>query len=150
MLHHVFEHLEHGSQMLVACRDRLLPGGRIVLRVPTVECEAWERYGEFWVALDAPRHLMLHTRASLELLARQTGLKIMQCWCDSTGFQFHASELYRRGVPLTDVRGNSVPVGAYFTRRQLKEFDRKAGVLNKSGRGDQVVVVLAVDGFEMD
>ncbi|HEU0008587.1 MAG TPA: class I SAM-dependent methyltransferase [Verrucomicrobiae bacterium] len=142
MLHHVIEHVEDGRGMLAECRERLAPGGRVLLRFPTVECEAWDRYREYWVALDAPRHLVLHTRKSLEALARQAGLRVVGWQCDSVGFQFCASELYRKGLPLTNPDGTPAALDALFSRAQLKQFEREAKGLNAANRGDQVVVLL--------
>jgi SAM-dependent methyltransferase len=139
MLHHVFEHLELPGQALRDCARRLAPGGRILLRFPTADSQAWETYREHWVQLDAPRHLFLHTRRSLQRLAETAGLKVESWACDSGGFQFWASELYRRGIPLASADPNR-----YFTRAQLKAFDRQAAELNRAGRGDQVAAVLSV------
>jgi SAM-dependent methyltransferase len=144
MLHHVFEHLENGLEMLIRCRERLAPGGKLLLRFPTVECDAWERYGEHWVALDAPRHLLLPTRRSLEILVPQAGLRMVECWCDSTAFQFVGSELYLQGLPLADAQGRPTPITDHFTAKQLKHFERQAQSLNASNRGDQLAVLLEV------
>src|SRR5258706_2198097 len=88
MLHHVFEHIESGGQMLQACRERLTPNGKILLCFPTADSDAWEQYRENWVQLDAPRHLFLHTRSSFKLLAGKSGLKVEKWVCDSSAFQF--------------------------------------------------------------
>lgn len=74
MMHHVFEHLPQPRASLSACAKRLKASGKILLRLPTVESVAWERYRENWVQWDAPRHHFLHTRASLEILARHNWL----------------------------------------------------------------------------
>ncbi len=142
MLHHVFEHLADGGEMLRNCRERLAPGGSILLRLPTVESVAWERYRENWVQLDAPRHLFLHTRTSLQLLADKAGLRIRECWCDSTEFQFWASELYRRGVPHTDAEGRLAQPQDHFSAMELAEFRREAAAANRANRGDQLAVLL--------
>ena len=76
MLHHVFEHIENGEEMLQHCRERLSNEGKILLRFPTADSYAWEHYRTHWIGLDAPRHFFLHTRKSLELLARKAGLHI--------------------------------------------------------------------------
>jgi SAM-dependent methyltransferase len=142
MLHHVFEHVLQPLETLIACRDRLSEGGRILLRLPWVEGEAWETYREHWVQLDAPRHQFLHSRASLERLARQAGLSIQQIWCDSTAFQFWGSELYRRGIPLVNSEGQMARPEDHFSSAQLKVFAARARELNAMLRGDQVVVLL--------
>jgi SAM-dependent methyltransferase len=142
MLHHVFEHIENGLEMLTACRERLAVGGTLVLRLPVVDCAAWERYGEFWVGLDAPRHLFLHTRVSLRRLADSAGLRVTQLWCDSGAFQFTASELYRKDIRLFDTQGRVTPNDQHFTAEQLRQFEQDSCDLNLADRGDQVVVLL--------
>ncbi len=142
MLHHAFEHVESGRELLAAARQHLSARGRILLRIPTPESEAWEQYRENWVQVDAPRHLFLHTRKSLGILAGQTGLAVERCWCDSSAMQFWASELYKRGVSLYDQDGHSRKAENYFTKAQIRVFDGLARKVNASARGDQLVVVL--------
>jgi SAM-dependent methyltransferase len=143
MLHHVFEHLENGPGTLSSCRRLLQPGGKILLRIPTAECVAWERYRENWAQLDAPRHLFLHTRASLAIVARQAGLNVQRCWCDASAFQFWASELYRAGIPLCDAEGRLALPANHFTREQLRQFESESRAANAAGRGDQIAAVLS-------
>jgi SAM-dependent methyltransferase len=142
MLHHVFEHVEFGRELLAAARQRLSARGGILLRFPTPESAAWEQYRENWVQVDAPRHLFLHTRKSLGILAGQAGLAAERCWCDSSAFQFWASELYKRGVSLYDQDGRSRNPENYFTKAEMRAFAHRAKEVNASGRGDQLVVVL--------
>ena len=99
----------------------------------------WEHYRENWVQLDAPRHLFLHTRASLQLLAEQTGLNIGKWVCDSTDFQYLGSELYRKGVPL-----NGANLESYFTKAERKAFVAKSKVANARQRGDQATIILSM------
>jgi SAM-dependent methyltransferase len=146
MLHHVFEHIELGRQMLQDCRERLSPRGKILLRFPTADSDAWELYRENWVQLDAPRHLFLHSKASFALLAGQAGLKIEKWSCDSTAFQFWGSELYRRGHPLVGAKGAPSEPEKVFSPQELKDFAEKASGANRNQRGDQVVVVLSRAG----
>lgn len=143
MLHHVLEHVSEPLAMLVACRERLTPGGRILVRIPTVDCAVTEQFHENAVQLDPPRHLILHSRASLELLVARAGLKIESRWCDSTGFQFWASALYEMGLPLTGATGQPTDPARYFTPGQIKEFARESARLNVEDRGDQVAAILA-------
>ena len=138
ILNHVFEHVESGRQMLQTCRQRLSAQGKILLRIPTPESNAWEHYRENWVQLDAPRHLFLHTRASLKMLSEQTGLNIDKWVCDSTDFQYWGSELYRKGVPL-----NGANPECYFTKAERKAFAAKSKVANARQRGDQATIILS-------
>ena len=144
MFHHVFEHIESNLETLQLCHQRLLPHGRILLRFPVADSYAWEEYSENWVQLDAPRHLFLHTKTSLELLANQTGLKIEKWFCDSDAFQFWGSELYLKGIPLFDQKGIATDLEKHFSKAEMKSFAERAKFLNANGRGDQVVAILSV------
>jgi SAM-dependent methyltransferase len=140
MLHHVFEHLEFPHQALSDYRDKLSRNGKILLRFPTVDSEAWEKYRENWVQLDAPRHLFLHSRKSMELIAKSAGLVVEKVWCDSDEFQFLGSEIYERGASLF---GDHQPGSRSFSPPEVRRYRKAAKLLNKINRGDQVAVVLA-------
>lgn len=143
MLHHVFEHLPEPAAALRAIADRLAPDGLCLLRLPLADSEAWARYGTDWVQLDAPRHLYLHTRASLDHLARQSGLRIADVVHDSYDLQFWGSEQYRRDIPLFDSGsyrwGQGAPI---FTDDEIAGWRREADALNRVGRGDQAAFYL--------
>jgi SAM-dependent methyltransferase len=143
MLHHAFEHAEHGQALLAAAAQRLSAKGKILLRIPTPESTPWERYRENWVGLDAPRHLFLHTRKSLGILAARTGLRIEKCWCDAPAFHFWASELYQKGLALYDKNGRGIDPLKHFTVAQMRDFAQLAKKENASGRGGAIVVVLS-------
>src|SRR5690606_13809129 len=108
------------------------------IRVPVADSWAWRHYGTDWVQLDAPRHLFLHTRRSLDLLAADAGLVVERVADDSGAFQFWGSEQYRRDIPLRDPRSYAVnPRASDFTAAQIREFRRRAADLNARGEGDQ-------------
>jgi len=135
MLHHSFEHMDHPRQVLDWCSQLLTDHGWLLIRVPLVDSEAWERYRENWFALDPPRHLYLHTSKSMRLLVEQCGLYVDTEERDSTEAQFVYSELYGRGI-AANAPGALRDI---FSRRQLKEFSEQARKLNAIGRGDQGV-----------
>src|ERR1700722_99570 len=140
MMHHVFEHLPDPRATLRACHDRLHPRGQVIVRIPCVDSDSWERYRENWVNLDCPRHVHLLSRRSVELLADQTGFTIKDWYCDADGFQFWGSELYTRGLTLYDAQGQSTPLNDHFSREELDRFEQEAARLNSINRGDQVAV----------
>lgn len=143
MYHHVFEHVPDPVDQLRSVARLLAPGGTCLLRIPVSDGDAWERYGTDWVQLDAPRHLHLHTRASLTEAARRAGLVVAGVTHDSTAFQFWGSELYRRDVPLAAL-GADPRRGATrrFGRLRMARFARWARDLNRHGRGDQAAFLL--------
>lgn len=127
-LGHAFEHMPEPLQVLVRLRELLARGGTAVIRIPVADSYAWRHYGTEWVQLDAPRHLFLNTRSSMQRLAEQAGLELIAEQRDSTVFQFEGSEKYRLGL-LLDAPDP-------FTAAQRKAWARHAHALNAEGTGD--------------
>lgn len=143
--HHSLEHMPQQIEALAESMQLLADGGRILVRIPTVTSEAFERYQEDWVSLDAPRHFFLHSHRSLAIAASKAGLRISRLWCDSTSIQFMASEQYGRDIPLTDPRSSAFGNrGKLFTRSQRREFERRTRALNRALRGDSICALLSV------
>ena len=134
MFHHS---LEHVPDPIAALRDayRLLAvGGTCLVRIPLLNY-AWEKYGVNWVAMDAPRHLVLMTDRTVRKVAKDVGFEIAEVIYDSTSFQFSASEKYSLDVPLVGSEES-------FSKGQMREWDREAKRLNRLGRGDQAAFFL--------
>ncbi|WP_460932664.1 class I SAM-dependent methyltransferase [Phycicoccus ginsengisoli] len=143
MLHHSLEHVPDPRATLAAARTRLREGGRVLVRMPTVSSEAWDRYGNSWMQLDPPRHLTVFSRPGMEIASTDAGLRVVAEVDDSTSFQFWASEQARAGIPLA--AGNSHflhPDKSSFTAAQIRAWEREAQALNAQRRGDQVAWVL--------
>jgi len=76
---HVIEHLPDPRAMLANLAKLLQPGGRVIIEVPNAEdalltlydCTAFQNF-TYW-----SQHLFLFNSATLELLARQAGLKVV-------------------------------------------------------------------------
>jgi SAM-dependent methyltransferase len=75
---HVIEHVADPLPLLRACRAVLRPGGRLVVTCPNLAAFGHRRYGAAWIALDAPRHEHVFTRASLVALARKAGFETLR------------------------------------------------------------------------
>lgn len=143
MCHHSFEHMADPIGVLDTLRNRLSPGGAILLRVPLAGSFAWRHYGVDWVQLDAPRHLFLFTRTGMDLLAAKCGLAVTRVVFDSDALQFWGSEQYKRGIPLSDPRTPGRDGAAsLFTPAQLEDYERRARALNADGDGDQAAFLL--------
>jgi SAM-dependent methyltransferase len=135
MFHHSLEHMPKHREVLGLVRKRLTPEGRCLIRIPVAH-HAWRIYGVNWVQLDPPRHLVVHTSESFRRLAEQSGFAVERFYCDSDAFQFWASELYKRDIPLRQG-------GAHlFSDIELRGFETIARELNQKRMGDQAVFVL--------
>ena len=143
MLHHSFEHMPDPAAALKALSRLVAPGGTLLMRIPVADSWARQHYGLNWVAWDAPRHLYLHTRKSMELLAAGAGMEISGVLHDSSGQQFSSSELYIRGVPHVE-HGKYRPgdSAAAFSQEAWDEFQARAAELNRKGDGDSACFYL--------
>jgi SAM-dependent methyltransferase len=144
MLNHSFEHMPDPHSVFKHLYRLISPGRFVMIRIPVVSSAAWQKYGVDWIQLDPPRHLFLHTPASMEYLANETGFRVTHVIYDSTEFQFWGSELYRRGIPLfgqSDTLSDSVR-SSTFTKDELSQMKVEAEQLNRAGKGDQACFYL--------
>ncbi|MBP2303224.1 class I SAM-dependent methyltransferase [Azospirillum picis] len=143
MFHHSFEHVPDPLASLRSAARRLTQTGTCLLRIPVADCEAWRRYGPDWVQLDAPRHLHLFTRKSIDILAARAGLRVVGVAHDSYEFQFWGSEQYRQDIPLfadgSFRWGSGAPI---FSPAQIRQWQEDSERLNRAGAGDQAVFYL--------
>lgn len=129
LFRHSLEHMPDQIGTLAAARDRLAPGGTLVVCIPVIGW-AWRHYGVCWSQLDAPRHLFLHTVNSFRLAAGKARLRVERIVYDSDDFQFWGSELYRQDKPL---HGSRRP-----GRLEMMRMRRRAAQLNRRRDGDKV------------
>jgi SAM-dependent methyltransferase len=141
--HHVFEHVADPLSELKKVYELLKNKGLCVIRVPNVDSLAWDNYRTDWVQLDAPRHLFLYSIQSFFFLAEKAGLKVENVEYDSTAFQFWGSEQIRQNIPLKDPVSYAMdPRKSMFTRKQMKDFERRSKECNDQKTGDQVIYFL--------
>lgn len=137
MLHHSFEHMPDPRATLEKLYGLTKPKRYVLIRTPVADSYAWRNYGVNWVALDAPRHLHLHTRKSMSYLAEQAGFQIADIVCDAEGFGITGSEQYLKNIPLMASEscfGN--PAQTVFTQAELDSFIKLDEELNAKGEAD--------------
>ena len=143
MSNHVLEHIRNQDEFLTEIGRVLDPKGVAMIRIPIKDTYAWRHYGANWVQLDAPRHRVLHTLSSFEMLVRNNGFEIADILFDSTGFQFWGSEQYEKNIWLTAENSYSVNPGkSLFSSGDIARFDLRAQELNAQKDGDQVCFFL--------
>lgn len=143
MFHHSLEHIVDSVGALHAARRLLAPGGRCIVRIPTVSSHAWRHYGTDWCALDAPRHIVLHSVDSIRGMAGRCGFVVEKIVSDANGYQFWGSEQFRRGIATMRPGSQDIaPAPGVFAPAELKAFERRAKALNAADDGDQIAVYL--------
>lgn len=141
--HHSFEHIPEPVSVLDDVRRVLSPGGRVLLRVPTVSSEAYDAYGTSWIQWDPPRHLYLFSRQGMAEVARRAGFRVVRVVDDSNAFQLWGSEIASQSKPLIDPETGAVnPAGAGISALDMVRYEARARRLNAMGRGDQAAWVL--------
>jgi SAM-dependent methyltransferase len=133
MFHHSLEHMVDQRAAMTDAASHVSPDGWCLIRLPIVPNVAWQTYGTDWVQLDPPRHLVIHSVASLARIAAEAGLDLRAVDYDSTGVQFAGSEAYRRGLALD-------AMDRAFSAAEWHDFERRAADLNAARRGDQAAL----------
>lgn len=137
MLHHSFEHMPDPRATLKKLYALTKFKRYLLIRIPVADSYAWRKYGVNWYALDAPRHLHLHTRQSMSRLAEQAGFQVADVVFDSNGHTLIASEQYLRGIPFMASEsffGN--PAQTLFSPEEVESFRKLDEELNSKGEAD--------------
>lgn len=72
-LNHVIEHVHDPRATLTHCYRLLKSSGWLWLETPNLDAHGHAHYGENWVGLDIPRHLVVFTDRALLRLLREVG-----------------------------------------------------------------------------
>lgn len=143
LFNHSLEHMEDPVTELNEAAKKITEDSLVIIRIPVAGCYAWIKYGMDWDGLDAPRHIFIPTKKSLNFLVTRCGFEIISVFCDSTSMQFWASEQYQRGISLIDPRSYMInPKKSIFNKKQINNFLREAEKLNLEGNGDTICLVL--------
>ena len=140
MMHHSLEHIwnQHGTVANVA---RLVKsGGRCLIRIPTIDCWAWEEYGRDWIALDPPRHFYLHSRSSISRLLGSEGFRLDRIVDDGSLLQILGSEKIKRGQPLLSPKTGKTEYDKFLPQELIQAASARSRELNLAGRGDSIAV----------
>jgi SAM-dependent methyltransferase len=119
MLNHSFEHMDEPLKVLFRLKELLLPNRYLLIRIPLMDTYGWKTYGLNWVALDAPRHLFIHTIESMKILAEKAGLTIKQVVFDSNPLDYLMSEQYQKNIAMLEP-------GSFFINKKISTEDKKA------------------------
>lgn len=134
------EHQPNQIELMKKAHSLLRPGGRCIIRIPICDSYAYRRYGTNWVQFDCPRHLYLHTKLSIRILAEKSDFEVANMWDDSELLQIVGSEQLLRDVYLSDPE-SVIPSGGsgLFDATQIREFLALYAKIQKNQMGDTFI-----------
>lgn len=139
MFNHSFEHIYEQDDTLKKAIGLLSDIGTLMIRIPVIN-NAFETYKENWVQIDAPRHFVIHSIKSLNILCEKNGALIYNYFFDSTSFQFLGSEQFKNGISSYALNSYKTNLAqSIFSENDIKLYEKKARRFNKEGLGDQAV-----------
>lgn len=118
----------------------MTPRGVLKISIPVFPNIAFDMFGTHWYQLDAPRHIILHSRKSMEFLAQQHGFSVQKVEYNSNNAQFVRSFLYSKGIPYNEQ--TSERIGQFFSESDIREMDQSAITANENGYGDHAAFYL--------
>lgn len=136
-----FEHVTDPHAVFESLYRLLTPRGNIYIDVPIIPNIGFEMFGVYWFQLDAPRHIVLHSRKSMHAIAKVHGFNVINEIWNSNRSQITRSFLYAKGIPF--VEQTDEVVHQYFSTEQLAEIEAKAEQMNNEKYGDHVRFILA-------
>ena len=138
-----FEHVTDSHDVLKSIKRLLAPNGVAQIRIPVYPNIAFELFKENWFQIDAPRHISLHTKESMNYLAKKHGLRIIKREYDSAIPQIIRSYLYSIGISFWNQTGEVV--SQYFSEQAIKDIEESCKIANQNECGDHAAFYLTHD-----
>lgn len=139
MMHHSLEHIWDQKDAAAQLFRVVAPGGKCIVRIPTVDSWTWQNFGVDWVHADAPRHFYLHSRKSISCLLTDVGFTDIRIIDDSIAYGILGSKKIREFHRLMDP-DNSPNFERYFRANVISEASKMVRRLNAESRGDSIAV----------
>ena len=136
---HVIEHVAEPARTLAEIRRVLRPGGSLVVMTPNANSVLHRVFRDRWFPLDPPRHLLLHSPASLARLLRDAGFEVdvRDSW-RAANVTIAASLAFRRDEPY------SMTTRPRARSRIVAEIGQQLLAMTAPlwrGRGDELVAI---------
>jgi len=143
MLHHAFEHMDEPLKVLQQLYKLVKKGRYVLIRTPVMGMYSWKKYGLNWMDLDAPRHIIIHSLKSMQLLAAQAGFELKKTVFDGNYMSLIGSDQYAKDIALPDPNSYMVnkPASGY-SKEDVERFKSITIQNNKEQQADQAAFYL--------
>lgn len=135
-----FEHVTDPHEVMESIKRLLSPKGIVRIKIPVYPNVAFDMFREHWFQIDAPRHIFLHSKYSMEYLAEKHGLQIIKREFDSCGEQIFRSYLY--SIDISFGKQTREVVYQHFTEDDLRDLRESSEIANKNEYGDHAMFYL--------
>jgi SAM-dependent methyltransferase len=143
MMNHSLEHMFEPDKVLAKAYSLLKPGGKLLIRIPVMGNYGWQRFGQYWCGIDAPRHIFIPSEKGLKLLAEQAGFTIDKMIYDSEDYVIWSSEQYSKGIALNDKNSYAVShENSAYKKEDIMEMRRTMRKENEKDNGDTIAIYL--------
>jgi len=133
-----FEHMADPVEVLVSAARLLKPGAVLAMDIPVFPNAAFEMFGSYWFQIDAPRHIFLHSKESLNYIEKRSGMKVVKMEYDADYSWVFRSFLYSMGVPFYEQTKEMV--SQYFTEEDICGMIKATNNFNRIGYSDHAKV----------
>lgn len=143
MMHHAFEHMDEPLAVLQQAHRLLNPGKCLLIRTPVMGMYSWKKYGVNWMDLDAPRHIIIHSLKSMQLMAEAAGFELRKTIFDGNYMSLIGSEQYAKDIALNDPDSYMVnKSNSAFTKQDIEAFKSINSKNNAACQADQAAFYL--------
>lgn len=143
MLHHAFEHMDEPLKVLQQLYKLVKKGKYVLIRTPVMGKYSWNKYGVNWMDLDAPRHIIVHSLKSMQILAKQAGFEIRNIVFDGNYMSLIGSDQYAKDIALPDTNSYMVNKQASgYSKADIEQFKSTTIQNNIEQQADQAAFYL--------
>lgn len=136
-----FEHVTDPNEVIASAKRLLAPDGILRIKLPVYPNIAFDMFGEHWFQIDAPRHICIPSKESMEYLAKQHDMVVLKREYDSNATQIIRSFFYSKDIPFH--AQTKELVNEYFSEADKQSIIESSQEANRAEYGDHAVFYLA-------
>lgn len=140
MMQDSFEHVTDPKETLSSAYRLLKENGTLFLTLPVFPNLAFDMFETHWYQLDAPRHIILHSIKSINILAEQCHFVVTGYKYDSINSMLIYSFLYQHGIPKSQFSDELIRT--YFSNESIQRINSTIDCANQNNNGDYIKMTL--------